>query len=143
MDDQNTGAPRVSRYETGKHEPDQETMTQIAEALGLPVAYFHAVDDILAEVILLVAKMPKQEREEILDRFGVCGCYCSNEDDCFTELNRDSAVSLFGDLAGFNRDGSRSDLERYFFWHISNEHCPLAQRNFSEHLRSGTISGTE
>lgn len=66
LDDQNTGAPRVSRYETGKHEPDQETMTQIAEALGLPVAYFHAVDDILAEVILLVAKMPKQEREEIL-----------------------------------------------------------------------------
>jgi len=66
LDDQNTGAPRVSRYETGKHEPDQETMAQIAEALGMPVAYFHAVDDILAEVILLVAKMPKAEREEVL-----------------------------------------------------------------------------
>ncbi len=66
LDDQNTGAPRVSRYETGKHEPDQETMAQIAEALGLPVAYFHAVDDILAEVILLVAQMPKAEREEVL-----------------------------------------------------------------------------
>ena len=67
MDDQNTAAPRVSRYETGKHEPDQETMAQIAKALGLPVAYFHAVDDILAEVILLVAKMPKKDQEEILD----------------------------------------------------------------------------
>lgn len=66
LDNQNTGAPRVSRYETGKHGPDQETMAQIADALGLPVAYFHAVDDILAEVILLVVKMPKAEREEVL-----------------------------------------------------------------------------
>ena len=67
LDDQNTGAPRVSRYETGKHQPDQETMARIAEVLGLPVAYFHAVDDILAEVILLVAKMPKKDQEEIVE----------------------------------------------------------------------------
>lgn len=66
LDDQNTGAPRVSRYETGRHEPDQETMAKIAEALGLPVAYFHAVDNVLAEVILLVSRMPPAEREAIL-----------------------------------------------------------------------------
>ena len=66
LDDQNTGAPRVSRYETGMHEPDQDTATKIAKVLGLPVAYFHAVDDILAEVILLVSRMPKKEREAVL-----------------------------------------------------------------------------
>ena len=66
LDDQNTAAPRVSRYETGKHEPDGQTMAQIAKALKLPVAYFHAVDDILAEVILLVSNMPKKEREAVL-----------------------------------------------------------------------------
>jgi len=66
LDDQNTGAPRVSRYETGRHEPDQETMAKIAEALGLLVAYFHAVDNVLAEVILLVSRMPPAEREAIL-----------------------------------------------------------------------------
>lgn len=66
MDDQNTGAPRVSRYETGKHEPDGETMGLIAQALGLPVAYFHAVDDVLAEVILLVSRMLPAEREAVL-----------------------------------------------------------------------------
>lgn len=66
MEDQNTGAPRVSRYETGKHEPDGETLAQIAKALGVPVAYFHAVDDVLAEVILLVSQMPKKEREAVL-----------------------------------------------------------------------------
>ena len=67
LEDDRTSSSRVSRYETGKHQPDQDTMAQIAAALGLPVAYFHAVDDILAEVILLVAKMPKKEREEVLD----------------------------------------------------------------------------
>ena len=67
LDDQNTGAPRVSRYETGKHEPDQVTLARIAEALGLPVAYFHAVDDVMAEVILLVSQMPKKDREALLD----------------------------------------------------------------------------
>lgn len=66
LDDQNTGAPRVSRYETGRHEPDQDTAAKIAKALNLPVAYFHAVDDLLAEVILLVSQMPKKEREAIL-----------------------------------------------------------------------------
>lgn len=66
MDDQNTAAPRISRYETGKHEPDQATMAQLAAALNLPVAYFHAVDDVLAEVILLVSRMPKKEREAVL-----------------------------------------------------------------------------
>ncbi len=66
LDDQNTGAPRVSRYETGRHEPDSATAAKIAKALNLPVAYFHAVDDILAEVILLVSQLPKKEREAIL-----------------------------------------------------------------------------
>ncbi|WP_462052581.1 hypothetical protein ACSYS7_004116 [Stenotrophomonas maltophilia] len=41
-------------------------MAKIAEALGLPVAYFHAVDNVLAEVILLVSRMPPAEREAIL-----------------------------------------------------------------------------
>ena len=65
LDDQNTGAPRVSRYETGKHEPDQATMAQIAEALGLPVAYFYAASDPLAKIILLVSRLPQKEQERI------------------------------------------------------------------------------
>lgn len=67
LDDQNTGAPRVSRYETGKHEPDQETMAQIAEALGLPVAYFHATSDPLAKIILMVGCLPTKEQARISD----------------------------------------------------------------------------
>lgn len=62
LDDQNTGAPRVSRYETGKHEPDQATLARIAEALGLPVAYFYATSDPLAKIILLVGRLPLKEQ---------------------------------------------------------------------------------
>lgn len=65
LDDQNTGAPRVSRYETGRHEPDQETMAKIAEALGLPVAYFHATSDPLAKIILMVGRLPPKEQARI------------------------------------------------------------------------------
>ncbi|WP_423171039.1 helix-turn-helix domain-containing protein [Stenotrophomonas maltophilia group sp. CASM26] len=67
LDDQNTGAPRVSRYETGRHEPDQETMAKIAEALGLPVAYFHATSDTLAKIILMVGRLPPDEQARISD----------------------------------------------------------------------------
>lgn len=65
MEDQNTAAPRVSRYETGKYEPSLETMQQIADALGLPVAYFHATSDPLAQIILAVSKLDPKRQEEV------------------------------------------------------------------------------
>jgi len=64
MDEQNTGAPRISRYETGLHDPDPKTAEAIAKALGLPLAYFYATSDPLAEIILLVAKMPEDRQRE-------------------------------------------------------------------------------
>ena len=64
MDDQNTAAQRVSRYETGKYEPSLETMAQIADVLGLPVAYFHATSDPLAQIILAVSKLDPKRQEE-------------------------------------------------------------------------------
>jgi len=67
MEDQNTGAPRVSRYETGKSEPDHATVEQIAAILGLPAAYFYAASDFMAEIILLVAKVPEEKQAEILE----------------------------------------------------------------------------
>ncbi len=42
---------RVNRYETGVHQPDLQTLQQLAEVLGLPVAYFYAEDDELARLI--------------------------------------------------------------------------------------------
>jgi transcriptional regulator with XRE-family HTH domain len=42
---------RVNRYETGVHQPDLQTLQRIADVLDLPVAYFFAEDDELAEMI--------------------------------------------------------------------------------------------
>lgn len=65
MEDQSTAAPRISRYETGRHAPDQQTLAQIAEVLGLPVAYFHATSDALAKIILTVSKLTPTEQEAV------------------------------------------------------------------------------
>jgi transcriptional regulator with XRE-family HTH domain len=66
LDDVNTGAPRISRYERGLHAPDPETAEAIAEALGLPLAYFYAASDPLAEAILLIAALPHDKQVEAL-----------------------------------------------------------------------------
>ncbi len=42
---------RINRYETGVHQPDLQTLQRLAEVLDLPVAYFFAEDDGLAELI--------------------------------------------------------------------------------------------
>lgn len=68
MVDSVSGATRVSRYETGQHDPDPATSEALAKALGLPVAYFHATSDLIAEVILLVSKLPAAKQKEALRR---------------------------------------------------------------------------
>lgn len=50
--DEAAASARVSRYETGTHEPPYETALLIANALGVEVAYFYADDECLAELIL-------------------------------------------------------------------------------------------
>lgn len=67
MDDVNTGAPRISRYERGLHSPDPKTAEAIAEALGLPLAYFYSVSDPLAEAILLIASMLIDKQKEAVE----------------------------------------------------------------------------
>ncbi len=64
MEEQNTGAPRISRYETGQHDPDPQTAEKLAKALGLPLAYFYATSDTLAEIILLVSTLPEDRQQE-------------------------------------------------------------------------------
>ena len=68
MVDPVSGATRVSRYETGEHDPDPATAQALAKALGVPVAYFHATSETLADVILLVAKLPAPKQKEALAR---------------------------------------------------------------------------
>lgn len=68
MVDTVSGATRVSRYETGTHDPDPATAEALARALGLPLAYFHATSDVLAEIILVVSRLPVAKQKEALER---------------------------------------------------------------------------
>ncbi|WP_078517598.1 helix-turn-helix domain-containing protein [Xanthomonas axonopodis] len=58
---------RLSRYERGDREPDHETLAALSDVLGVPEAYFHAGSDVLAEVILLVARLPEERQQAVLD----------------------------------------------------------------------------
>lgn len=50
--DESTASARISRYETGIHEPPYQTSLHIAKALSVPVAYLYCDDSSLAEQIL-------------------------------------------------------------------------------------------
>lgn len=49
--DEFVASTRVNRYEAGVHQPDYQTLTNLAEVLELPTAYFYAEDDRLARLI--------------------------------------------------------------------------------------------
>lgn len=49
--DEFVASTRINRYETGVHQPDYQTLSLLAEVLGLPTAYFYAEDDQLAAMI--------------------------------------------------------------------------------------------
>lgn len=55
--DQFSASPRMNQYERGKHLPDILTVTHLAKAVGVPVPYFFAQDDLLAEILLLWGQM--------------------------------------------------------------------------------------
>lgn len=60
--DEGSASARISRYETGIHEPPFETAEQLAKVLEVPPAYFYCSDDDLAQLILWWDGLPKSER---------------------------------------------------------------------------------
>lgn len=66
LDEENSAAPRISRYERGDRMPDLESMEKMAEALGLPVAYFHAANDLMAETLLVMSRLDPEQQRELL-----------------------------------------------------------------------------
>lgn len=64
--EQSTASARMNQYEKGKHAPDYQTMQRIAQELGFPVAYFYCDDDLQAEILRLIAQLPKDKQEALL-----------------------------------------------------------------------------
>ncbi|HEY0198715.1 MAG TPA: helix-turn-helix transcriptional regulator [Rhodanobacter sp.] len=60
--DEFVASTRVNRYETGVHQPDLQTLQHLAAILKLPVAYFYAEDDELAQLIANFKGRSKSKR---------------------------------------------------------------------------------
>lgn len=64
--DEFVASARINRYEKGVHEPGTEIVQKLAEVLRVPLAYFYAEDDDLAELMLVFLSLTQQERTEVM-----------------------------------------------------------------------------
>lgn len=67
--DEFAASARINRYERGIHEVDIQTSQRLASVLDVPLAWFYAEDDGLAELILLFSRSSSQIQQAILQSF--------------------------------------------------------------------------
>lgn len=65
--DEGCASARISRYETGTHQPPWLIVEKLAKVLQVPVAYFFVGDDQLAELIRLFERLPADHRGQLMD----------------------------------------------------------------------------
>ena len=59
--DEGCASARISRYESGKHQPPLKTVQLLAQKLNVPTAFLFCEDDLIAEVILKLGRLSKSE----------------------------------------------------------------------------------
>ena len=59
--DEGCSSARISRYETGAHQPPFEIAEKLAAALSVPTAYFYCRTDALSELLLAVSGLDSAE----------------------------------------------------------------------------------
>jgi transcriptional regulator with XRE-family HTH domain len=64
--DEGSSSARISRYETGTHEPPFATAANLAAALNVPVAYFYCDDDRLAYLLTLCSKLTDNQKDQVI-----------------------------------------------------------------------------
>jgi len=64
--EESSSSARMSRYESGVHEPPFKFAEALANVLGVPVAYLYCSDDRLAEIILTYSNSPEAVRQDLL-----------------------------------------------------------------------------
>ena len=64
--DEFTASPRMNQYERGVHVPDYTTLERLAQVLDIPVPYFYAADDELAEWIKCFPRLSKAQKENVI-----------------------------------------------------------------------------
>ncbi|CNE86618.1 helix-turn-helix domain-containing protein [Yersinia mollaretii] len=64
--DEESASSRVSQYEKETHAPDFKLVRKFAEVLDVPEAYFYAVDDDLAALILQYHRYKKSNPNSVI-----------------------------------------------------------------------------
>ena len=67
--DESSSRTRISRYESGIHEPPVPTARAIAKALNVPLAYLYCEDDGVAALLLALHQLRRDEREAKIKQF--------------------------------------------------------------------------
>lgn len=63
--DEGCSSARISRYETGVHEPPIAIAKKLADVLKVPLAYFYCEDDWLSEFSKLYVKLDKSDKSRV------------------------------------------------------------------------------
>lgn len=66
--EESSSSARISRYETGIHEPSFGVVVRIAKVLNVPTAYFYCEDDVLAKLIECFGKLSLTEQQDYLNK---------------------------------------------------------------------------
>lgn len=70
--DESCSRTRISRYETGKHEPAIAISQLLSCALGVPLGYFYCDDDLEAEALVLLHAMTPDQKLRIVEVLREC-----------------------------------------------------------------------
>jgi transcriptional regulator with XRE-family HTH domain len=63
--EESSSSARISRYESGVHEPSVQFAETLAKVLGVSAAFFYCSDDRLAEIILRYSDMSEAQRRAL------------------------------------------------------------------------------
>ena len=61
-----SASARISRYESGIHEPAVQTARELADALNVPLSYLYCDNDHPAEIICLAGGLSDEQLQELL-----------------------------------------------------------------------------
>jgi transcriptional regulator with XRE-family HTH domain len=65
--DPSVASPRINQYEQATHSPNVRVLGQLASVLGMPLAYFYAVDDDLAALVTAYHRGSNSERQKLME----------------------------------------------------------------------------
>ena len=65
--DESSASARISRYENGIHTIEPNTAERIAQVLDVPLAYFYANTEELAELTQIFDHLDEEKQQQLLD----------------------------------------------------------------------------